>query len=328
MPPLPPPRAEIVEPEISLSEEPDDYAARELAALQQLIDREAALPAVDREFVPAHSPLVPTVRYRGRSPGTPPAEAVDGAAAPTTVQTLPRPTTETQEEGSAVTTASGTAPSETTALPDQWHHKASDALGLKRSRHHLTKRETVGVIVLVVLALAGIAWGILALTGNLGGRTERASSAPPAASPTDPVEPAPGEEGATDWSLSESFRQGDFILVLDSYEDGLSALAEPGSEVAENGQWVLIEITVKNAGNEEATFLPEQQVLITNQGGEYDNEPFSAFKHAEFLLGVTTIKPGGSQTGFLAFDIPIDDQPTELRFVGSVSEPPLTVPLG
>jgi hypothetical protein len=233
---------------------------------------------------------------------------------------------QTASDAGAVTP--GTGPGEDGQTEDQWHHKASSALGFHRSKHHLTKRETAGVVVLVVLVLVGIVAAVLALTGNLPGGRE---AAPPSKSPTTqapPAQPAPGAAGATAWSLRQNFRAGDFVLVLDSYEDGLPELADPGSEVAENGQWVLAGITVKNAGTQEGTFLPEQQFLVTDKGTEYPNEPSSALKHAEFILGVSAIKPGGSQSGFLAFDIPLEERAVALKLVGRIGEPAITVPLG
>jgi hypothetical protein len=182
--------------------------------------------------------------------------------------------------------------------------------------------------VLAALVLVGIAVVLLALTGNLSrSKTEPTPSVSLSQTPS-PNQPAPGESGATQWSLGQSFRAGDFVLVLDSYEAGLAELADPGSEVSENGQWVLLGVTIKNAGTQDGTFLPDQQTLVTDQGKTYPNEPLSALKHQEFILGVSPIKPGGSQTGFLAFDIPLDDRPVALEFTGRIGEPATTVPLG
>jgi hypothetical protein len=315
-------------------------ATRESEPGQVIPDWEGLTPAtppqVDPAAIPAHSPMVQTVRYRNRQlagPDAPP--ATEAPAQPGTIPEAPGAGHPTGGEEGGDWTASGTGvetaalgPGEDAGREDQWHHKASSALGFHRSKHHLTKRETAGVVVLVVLLLVGIAVAVLALTGNLpGGR----QAAPPSPTPTvqlPPAQPEPGSPGATKWSLEQNFRAGDFVLVLDSYEDGLAELADPGSEVAENGQWVLVGITVKNAGTEDGTFLPEQQFLITDKGKEYPNEPLSALKHAEFILGVNAIKPGGSQTGFLAFDIPLEDRPVALRFIGRIGEPPITVPLG
>ncbi|MDR1189574.1 MAG: DUF4352 domain-containing protein [Bifidobacteriaceae bacterium] len=288
-------------------------------------------PQVDPEVLPGHSPLVPTVPYRGRQSSS--EEVPPGAESPQVAEAaavLPTPT-QPGGEGTTGWTASGTGLPQTadeTAQGDQWHHKASSALGFHRPKHHLTKRETAGVIVLAVLLLAGITLAVLALTGNLGRARDQTPTPEPSAPTAAPGEPAPGEAGATEWSLAQSFRQGDFILVIDSYQDALPALADPGSEVAENGQWALFGITVKNAGDQDGTFLPDQQILVTDKGTEYPDEPASALKHADFVLGTSPIKPGGSQRGFLAFDIPLEEKPVELRFIGRIGEPAVTVPLG
>ncbi|MDR2347801.1 MAG: DUF4352 domain-containing protein [Bifidobacteriaceae bacterium] len=98
--------------------------------------------------------------------------------------------------------------------------------------------------------------------------------------------------------------------------------------MSEYGQWVLLGITIKNAGDQDGTFLPDQQLLVTEQGKEYKNQPASALKYDKFILGASPIKPGGSQSGFLAFDIPLDDRPVALKLVARIGQPAVTVPLG
>jgi hypothetical protein len=142
------------------------------------------------------------------------------------------------------------------------------------------------------------------------------------------VMPRPGDTGATTWSLNRSFQAGDFTLRIVDYQEGLPALAETGEQVSENGQWILMEISVTNNGAQEGTFVPEQQVLLTDSGEEAVNEPASALAHAEFNLGTTPIKSKQTQTGFLAFDIPLDCKPTALQFVGKLGQNTVTVPLG
>jgi hypothetical protein len=305
---------------------PDWPAAEANAAAAPPAEPATAPPAVDPAAVKGHSELVPTVRYRGRPPAAVMAPAAPAESQETT-DTQPAPL-ESEIEALPEAAASGTTDSPAAPVADQWHHKASSALGFHRSRHHLTKRETAGVVVLLVLLLVLIVVAILAVTGNLTGGREQPPPSPPAQTEPSADQPAAGDAGATQWSLGRDFHLGDFVLVVDSYEDGMAQLAESGSEVAEHGQWVLIGVTVKNAGDEDLTFLPEQQGLLTDKGTEFVNEPASALKHADFILGVAAIPPGGSQAGFLAFDIPIEDRPVALEFVGRVGEPSLTVPLG
>jgi hypothetical protein len=203
----------------------------------------------------------------------------------------------------------------------QWHHKASTALGFHPPRRHLSAKTSIALIVAAVLVLLAIPVTIIGVTGGFDRPVETPQ-------PVAPSSPAPGEAGATAWSLGRDFASGDFTLELVAYEDALAALAEDGSEIAENGQWVLVEIKVRNNGTKEGTFIPDQQVLIVETGQTFNNEPASALAHADFKLGVSPIAPGGTQTGFFAFDIPIDARATELRLVGRLGESPVSVPLG
>ncbi|MDR2454587.1 MAG: DUF4352 domain-containing protein [Bifidobacteriaceae bacterium] len=204
----------------------------------------------------------------------------------------------------------------------QWHHRASSALGFHPPRWHLSRGATIAVAVAALAALVAIPFAVLELTG--GGSSDPA----PTEAPLTPAAPTPGETGATDWSVGRGFDTGGFSIEIVSYWDAVPALSADGSEVAENGQWVLVGIRVKNTGDEEGTFVPDQQSLTTEAGQTYSNEPASALKHADFKLGTSPIAVGQSQVGYLAFDIPIDARPSQLSLVGRVGEPPVSVPLG
>jgi hypothetical protein len=176
-----------------------------------------------------------------------------------------------------------------------------------------------------ILVLIAIPFGILTLTGGFE-RDSAVIQSPPAVAA--PATPAPGEPGATDWSVGRGFETGSYTIEIVSYQDGIPALSADGSEVSENGQWVLVGIRVKNTGAKEGTFVPDQQSLIDAAGQTYANEPASALKHADFDLGTAPIPTGQAQVGFLAFDVPLDARATQLDLVGRVGEPPVTVPLG
>ncbi|MDR1119048.1 MAG: DUF4352 domain-containing protein [Bifidobacteriaceae bacterium] len=183
----------------------------------------------------------------------------------------------------------------------------------------------IATIAAAVVALLAIPVAIIALTG---GFTPEPTPEPGVEETAAPPQPSPGASGATEWMMGRTFDTGNFELEILAYQDGLPALSEDGSEISENGQWVLVELKVRNRGDTEGTFIPLQQVIVTEAGDTYANEPASALRHANSNLGATPIKPGESQTGFLAFDIPIDSRPTELRLTGRIDDPPVSVPLG
>ncbi|MDR1440907.1 MAG: DUF4352 domain-containing protein [Bifidobacteriaceae bacterium] len=292
-------------------------------------------PQIDPDAVPAHSPLVPTVRFRGRQTTQVSVAALRGSPESTADSMAPSPAEgkpSRRSQGDQTASGTTTAPRRTDEAPPtiQKHQTAATALGIDQSRHPLTRQEQAGVVVLVMFALAAAVLAVLALTGDLpwergpSSRSTTQQSAPPA----NPDQPAPGAQGATDWSLGQTFKTGSAVLQITSYEAGLPGLGEAGTELSERGQWVLVGVTVKNGGDKDVTFPTGMQVLVTQSGKEYQNEPESALKYADFVLGANAIKPAGQQSGYLAFDIPSDDPPTSLRLVGQLSDPPVTVPLG
>jgi hypothetical protein len=182
---------------------------------------------------------------------------------------------------------------------------------------------TIAVIAACLVAIVGLAAGVLALTGHLGNEGAPAPSASPNAATR-----SPGQEGATAWSLGKKFQAGDLAVTLTSYKDQLTSLDGEGKWVAENGQWVVIGLTVEYTGTDQGSFVPEQQVIVASDGKSYPNDPKSALHYKEDALGAEPLKPDDPQSGYMAFDIPLDKVPTAVEFVGKIGEPAITIPLG
>jgi hypothetical protein len=169
------------------------------------------------------------------------------------------------------------------------------------------------------MALTALAFVILLLTGQIGSQ----SSTPPSLN-----ESSPPTSAHPDWVIGQTFEDGDLAFRILSYEDSLPSLVADGGEVAERGQWVVIQLEISNPGETERTFVPDVQEIVTNQGEIYPNEPASALRIAEPALGAKPIAPGDKQVGYMAFDIPIEAKPTELKLTSRVGEPALVIPLG
>jgi hypothetical protein len=140
--------------------------------------------------------------------------------------------------------------------------------------------------------------------------------------------PSPGAAGATDWTLGRTFESGEYSLTIRTYADAMASLTEQGTWTAENGQFVILEISVTYNGRGEGAFLPAEQRLVTNTGASYTADVKTAQAYKVHTLGARPMSPGKAEVGYLAFDIPQTDKPAALEFVADLGSEPLTIPLG
>lgn len=107
----------------------------------------------------------------------------------------------------------------------------------------------------------------------------------------------------------------------------LSVGADPLRKDAE-GQYIIVNVTVKNLGNTPTAFEGSGQVLIGDDGRRYANDG-----QAEVYLGneetfFRKIPPGDTIDGRLVYDIPEDVRPEELEMKDLLSpDPPVVVDL-
>lgn len=161
-----------------------------------------------------------------------------------------------------------------------------------------------GIIVVIVLIVA------LSSASSETDTTSNNTSDSDATSET-ATEEAPAE--AANAGLNEAVHDGQFEFVVKSLECGKEEVVHPETDAIRDqaqGQFCLLNLSVKNIGDEQQYFSDSDQKLLNSAGQEY-----SADSSATITLGgnsdafFSQINPGNSVEGTLVFDIPKDQTP-------------------
>jgi hypothetical protein len=174
-------------------------------------------------------------------------------------------------------------------------------------------------IVLVVLALG-------AFRSETGTGDQSASDAG-ARTAKGALTPAPGESGATDWTLGRTFRDGDYTLRLLEYRQNVTEVGACQWTPA-NGQFVVMKVEIAYTGTVEGYFAPDEQTLRVAGGRTYPADVATAACYATHSLGLRALEPGESAIGYLAFDIDTAARPEVFEFKPDVLTESLAIPLG
>lgn len=111
--------------------------------------------------------------------------------------------------------------------------------------------------------------------------------------------------------IGTAVRDGKFEFTVKSIKCGTPSIGEGYSTKTAQGQYCLLDISVKNIGNEAQSLFSSNQYLFNASGQKY-----SADDTATYIAGgsATTwyndINPGNGVEGTIVFDIPKDQTPT------------------
>jgi hypothetical protein len=186
---------------------------------------------------------------------------------------------------------------------------------------------TVTMVVLGVFAACCASGAVLAM---FGGALFRAAAGE-AASPPAVTQPAPSATTRPSRSrsgLDAPVRDGKFEFVVTSFSCGHKSVGESFVNIKASGQFCIVNLTVKNIGDEGQTFAdsfqkalgPDDKVYRAHTGaGVVANEGADAVWH--------TINPGNSIKGKIVFDIPKKAKITSLELHDSPLSRGVTVAL-
>ncbi|MFC3491351.1 DUF4352 domain-containing protein [Glycomyces rhizosphaerae] len=127
-------------------------------------------------------------------------------------------------------------------------------------------------------------------------------------------ETGPADSGDdSDAGVGEPVRDGNFEFTVGDVEQGETTIGDDILSEEAQGEFVIIDLTVKNIGDEAGTFFDSDQKLFDTDGNEY-----SASSEAGLLLEgndvwLTEINPGNQVEGKIVFDIPTGTTPATLE---------------
>lgn len=163
------------------------------------------------------------------------------------------------------------------------------------SRHKILT--VVGAFVIIVV-IANIAGG--------GSKTDTSNSNSNDSSKTTPTEAKPSMP-----KIGEVARDGKFEFTVVSMECGKASVGtnEYLTQKAQ-GQFCLVNVTVKNIGSEAQTFDSSSQFVYDAANSKFSADgTASLYVNPQGSTFLEQINPGNSVTGILVFDLPKDKTP-------------------
>jgi len=134
-----------------------------------------------------------------------------------------------------------------------------------------------------------------------------------------------GSDPAKTAKVGQAAKDGKFTFKVTKVRKGLSTYGDNKiTQQHAQGQYVIINITVKNHGNEAQLFDATNQYLYDGNGRKYSAETGAMIENDVFL---NQINPGNTVKGKIAFDMPKNRTPAKLELHDSAFSDGITVNL-
>lgn len=162
----------------------------------------------------------------------------------------------------------------------------------------LKKHKILTVIgAIVLLAIIGSAAG-----GGSNTNTAKSNGSKAEASKTDTE--------VTLAKIGEAAADGKFEFVVKSVECGKTSVGGQYLTKTPQGQYCLLNVTVKNIGDESQGLLSSNQKLFNAEGKQYAaDDTATAYAAPDGGTWYSDINPGNSVEGIIVFDLPKDQVP-------------------
>lgn len=112
--------------------------------------------------------------------------------------------------------------------------------------------------------------------------------------------------------IGQAVRDGKFEFTVTSIQCGKPTVGDQYLQKTAQGQFCLLNMTVKNIGSESQTFSDSGQLLFDANGNKYSADSGASFyANPSGSTFLNTINPGNVVTGSIVFDVPKGVTPTQ-----------------
>lgn len=164
--------------------------------------------------------------------------------------------------------------------------------------------------VLIILAVLVL---IIAISSAGGGSDDSES----ASSGTTTSQPEETEQQA---GMGEPVRDGKFEFVVNDVQAGVTTIGPEMIAEQAQGQYIIVNMTVTNIGDEAQSYSSSNAKLFDAQGREFSSDSWASSLVADTTASgiYDEINPGNSAQVAVVFDVPVDAQPATLKLQDSM----------
>ncbi|MBO0811000.1 MAG: DUF4352 domain-containing protein [Microlunatus sp.] len=134
------------------------------------------------------------------------------------------------------------------------------------------------------------------------------------------------QQPAATAGIGDTVTDGDLSFTVTNVETGVATVGDEYWSETASGQYVIVDITVKNVGSEAATFDATGQYLYNAAGDRFSSDSDAMVAVPDSSL-FDEINPGNSVEGKIIFDMPEGATPTSIQLHGSMFSEGVTVNL-
>lgn len=112
--------------------------------------------------------------------------------------------------------------------------------------------------------------------------------------------------------IGEAIRDGKFEFVVKSIKCGVPSVTAAGGYLSKSaqGQYCLVDVSVKNIGEKQQLFMESDQKLLNASNVEYSADSTATLYNSNNSdVFVNQINPGNTVEGTIVYDIPKDQTP-------------------
>ncbi|MDN3238785.1 DUF4352 domain-containing protein [Glycomyces tritici] len=118
--------------------------------------------------------------------------------------------------------------------------------------------------------------------------------------------------------VGDTVADGDFEFTVGGFEQGVAEVGNEYLNEQAQGEFVIIDLTVKNIGSEAAYFSDSDQKLFDADGNEYSANSTAGIYLEDNEVWLTEINPGNQVEGKIVFDVPAGTELASLQLHDSM----------
>ncbi|MCF2571251.1 DUF4352 domain-containing protein [Brevibacterium sp. UCMA 11754] len=137
------------------------------------------------------------------------------------------------------------------------------------------------------------------------------------------------EDAAASYGIGDVVAADDWEVTVNSVKDGVSSVGDEYLGAEAQGQFVTVNLSVKNTASAPDFFWEDNIKLGDEAGNTYSADSEAGlYADADSILFAEEINPGNTAKGVLVFDVPADVSPDKLTFEGGLFADPIEISLG